>query len=269
VREALEALDFLVVQDIFPTETSEYADVVLPAAAFAEKNGTFTNTERRVQLVRKALEPPGEALADWKILGTLSGLMGYDLSYRGAYEIMEEIALLTPSYGGILHHRLQEGFGIQWPCADIDQPGTPYLHRKKFARGLGSFMSVDAAPPAELPDKEYPFTLTTGRLYFQYHTGTMTRRTSVMEREEPRCRLEINPVDASRLGIRDGALVRVRSRRGHIEVAASVTERTPEGTVFLPFHYREAAANILTNPASDPEAKIPEFKACAVSLEAV
>jgi formate dehydrogenase alpha subunit len=267
VREALEKLDFLVVQDIFLSETAEYADVVLPAAAFAEKNGTFTNTERRVQLVRKALEPPGEALADWKILGTLSGLMGYDLSYRGAYEIMEEIALMTPSYGGILHHRLQEGFGIQWPCADIDQPGTPYLHRKKFARGLGSFMSVDAAPPAELPDKEYPFTLTTGRLYFQYHTGTMTRRTSVMEREEPSCRLEINPADAEKLGIRDGGTVRVRSRRGQIEVTASVTGRTPAGTVFLPFHYREAAANLLTNPALDPEAKIPEFKACAVALE--
>lgn len=269
VRQFLEGLDFLAVQDIFMTETAEYADVVLPAAAFAEKNGTFTNTERRVQLVRKALEPPGEALADWKIISSLSTLMGYEMSYRGAYEIMEEIALLTPSYGGILHHRLQDGFGIQWPCTDIDQPGTPYLHRKKFAKGLGSFMSVDSSPPAELPDDEYPFTLTTGRIYFQYHTGTMTRRTHVIEREEPTCTVEINPVDAERLGLRDSAPVKVRSRRGEIQLRAHVTEKTPAGTVFIPFHYREAAVNLLTNPALDPEAKIPEFKVCAVALEAV
>jgi formate dehydrogenase alpha subunit len=269
VRDALKKLDFLVVQDIFQTETTEYADVILPAASFAEKDGTFTNTERRVQLLRKAVDPPGEAKADWQIICELSELMGYPMHYRGSYEIMEEIALLTPSYGGILHHRLEEGFGIQWPCPNSNHPGTPYLHRKKFARGLGSFITVDYIPPAELPDEKYPFLLTTGRIYFHYHTGTMTRRTSVIEREEPLCFVEINREDAKRLGIRDSFPVRVKSRRGEIEVSARITDRVPEGTVFIPFHFREAVCNILTNPALDPIAKIPEFKVCAVALEAV
>lgn len=267
--EALKALDFLVVQDIFPTETSEYADVVLPAASFAEKNGTFTNTERRVQLVRKSVVPPGEAMADWKIVCELSGAMGYEMSYRGAYEIMEEVALLVPSYGGILHHRLMDGFGLQWPCPHSGHPGTPYLHKKKFAGGLGSFITVKPLKPAETPDDEYPFFLTTGRIYFHYHTGTMSRRTAVIEREEPACFVELNPLDAEKLGVRDGSLIKVRSRRGSIKAQARITGKTPEGTVFLPFHYREAAANILTNPVLDPVAKIPEFKVCAVALEAV
>ncbi|MDP2167502.1 MAG: formate dehydrogenase subunit alpha [Thermodesulfovibrionales bacterium] len=267
VRERLERLDFLAVQDIFLTETSEYADVVLPAASFAEKDGTFTNTERRVQLIRKAVEPPQEARPDWQIICNLSGLMGAKMHYRGTYEIMEEIALLTPHYGGTLHHRLDEGFGLQWPCPDISHTGTPYLHRKKFARGLGSFTSVGYMPPAELPDGDFPFLLTTGRISFQYHTGTMTRRTHIIEREEPVCLMEINPEDAKRLGIAERQGVRVKSRRGEITVTAAITERTPEGTVFLPFHYREAAANILTNPALDPAAKIPEFKVCAVAIE--
>ncbi|GAB4390092.1 MAG: formate dehydrogenase subunit alpha [Thermodesulfovibrionales bacterium] len=269
VRSFLEGLDFLVVQDIFLSDTAQYADVVLPAASFAEKSGTYTNTDRRVQLLRKAIDPPGEAKADWQIFCDLAGRMGYTMCYRGPYEIMEEIALLTPSYGGILHHRLQEGFGIQWPCTDSGHPGTPYLHRKKFARGLGSFMSVEAASADELPDEEYPYVLTTGRIYFQYHTGTMTRRTYIIEREAPECAMEVHPADAARLGVRDGSLLRVRSRRGQLEVRAKVTNRISEGTVFLPFHYREAAANLLTNPASDPEAKIPELKVCAVALEAV
>ncbi len=265
--EALKGLDFLVVQDIFPTETSEYADVVLPAASFAEKNGTFTNTERRVQLVKKAVEPPGDAMADWKIVCDLSAAMGYEMSYRGAYEIMEEVALLVPSYGGILHHRLAGGFGIQWPCPNSEHPGTPYLHKKKFAGGLGSFVTVEPLPPAETPDDDFPFLLTTGRISFQYHTGTMSRRTAVIEREEPACFIELNPADAEKLGVRDGMKINVRSRRGAIEAEARITERVPEGTVFLPFHYREAAANLLTNPALDPQAKIPEFKICAVALE--
>ncbi len=266
--EALKNLDFLVVQDIFPTETSEYADVVLPAASFAEKNGTFTNTERRVQLVKKAIPPPGEALADWKIVCALSSAMGYEMQYRGAYEIMEEAALLIPSYGGILHHRLAEGFGLQWPCPHSEHPGTQFLHKKKFAGGLGSFITVESHEPAETPDEDYPFVLTTGRIYFHYHTGTMSRKTCIIEREEPSCFVEINPADAQRLGVRDGASLRVRSRRGAIEAGARITDKTPEGTVFLPFHYREAAANLITNPAVDPVAKIPEFKVCAVALEA-
>jgi formate dehydrogenase alpha subunit len=269
IKEFLDGLDFLVVQDIFLSETSEYANIVLPAASYAEKDGSFTNTDRRVQLLRQAVKPPGEARPDWEIICEIATRMGYDMHYRGTYEIMEEIALLTPSYGGTLHHRLNEEFGIQWPCHDSEDSGTPYLHRKKFARGLGSFMTVGAKPPAELPDDEYPFVLTTGRIYFQFHTGTMTRRTYVIEREEPECVLEINPADADSLGVRDGSPVRVKSRRGQIDVKAKVTQKTPEGTVFLPFHYREAAANVLTNPVLDPEAKIPEFKVCAVSLEAI
>lgn len=267
VREAMERLEFLVVQDIFPNETSEYADVILPASSFAEKDGTFTNTERRVQLLRKAVDPIGESRPDWEILCDLANRMGYKMSYRGTYEIMEEIALLTPSYGGIHHHRLEEGFGLQWPCPDNYNPGTSYLHRRKFARGLGTFITVDFAPPVEPPDEEYPFLLTTGRIGFRYHTGTMCGRTVVLGREEPECYMEINPADAERLGIRSCSMVRVSSRRGSIEVRMFVTHRAPEGIVFIPFHYKEAAANILTNPAVDPGAKIPEYKICAVKVE--
>jgi len=297
-RESLERLEFLAVCDIFFTETCAHADVVLPAASFAEKDGTFTNTERRVQLLREALPPPGEAMPDWKIICELSRLMGLRMSYRGAYEVMEEIALLTPSYAGIRHHRLggyepqreggyeplryggsepqreggyeplrYGGYGLQWPCPGTSHPGTPYLHRKKFAKGLGSFISVGYAPPAEEADSEYPFLLTTGRIAFQYHTGTMTRRTYILERDEPACMVEINPEDARRLGIKDKSPIKVSSRRGSITADARLTGRVPEGTVFIPFHFREAAANLLTNPALDPHAKIPEFKVCAVKVE--
>ncbi|RMG71370.1 MAG: formate dehydrogenase subunit alpha [Nitrospirae bacterium] len=267
LREAMERIEFVVVQDIFPNETMNYAHVVLPAASWAEKDGTFTNTERRVQLIRKAVEPPGEARADWEIIMALSNLMGYRMNYRGTYEIMEEIALLTPSYGGILHHRLKDGFGLQWPCPDQGHPGTPYLHRRKFAKGLGTFITVDFVPPDELPDDDYPFLLTTGRIYFHYHTGTMCRRSVVLEREEPECYMEINPEDAEKLEIRDSSPVRVSSKRGSIVVKARLTKGIARGTVFIPFHYAEAPANLLTNPALDPSAKIPEYKVCAVKIE--
>ena len=267
LQKAMERIDFVVVQDIFPNETMNYANVVLPAASFAEKDGTYTNTERRVQLLQKAISPPGEARADWEIIVELANRMGYKMHYRGTYEIMEEIALVTPSYGGILHHRLKEGFGLQWPCPTQDHPGTPYLHRKKFAKGLGTFITVDYIPPDEPPDKEYPFLLTTGRIYFHYHTGTMCRRTAVLEREEPECFMELNPEDAESLGIKNGWPVRVTSRRGSIVVKTKVTKKIPPGTVFIPFHYAEAAVNRLTNPAVDPKAKIPEYKVCAVKIE--
>lgn len=266
VEDAMENLDFLVVQDIFPNETMKYAHVVLPASSFAEKDGTFTNTERRVQLLRKAIEPIGESRPDWEIICALSEKMGHPMKYRGTYEIMEEIALLTPSYGGILHHRLMNGFGLQWPCPDRDHSGTPYLHRKKFAKGLGTFITVDYQPPDEPPDEEYPFLLTTGRLYFHYHTGTMTRRTLVLEREEPECYVEINPNDARKLAIRNRSLLEISSRRGSVRAKAMITQRTPEGTIFLPFHYHEVAVNLITNPAVDPVAKIPEYKVCAVKV---
>lgn len=263
--KSINKLDFLVVQDIFMSDTAELANVVLPAVSFAEKDGTFTNTERRVQKIRKIIRPIYGALPDWKIISELSKRMGYNMEYRGTHEIMEEIAFLTPSYGGILHHRLDK-FGLQWPCQYINHEGTPFLHRKKFAKGLGTFNPVEFIPPAENVDEEYPFILTTGRIYFRYHTGTMCKRTSTLEREEPECFVEINPKDADNLGIKTGSRVKVRSRRGEIIVNTLVTDKTPEGIVFIPFHFREAAVNLITNPAVDPVAKIPEFKVCAVSI---
>lgn len=269
VREALSGLEFLAIQDIFLTDTAELAHVILPAASFAEKDGTFTNTERRVQKIRKAVPPPGEARPDHEIIRSIAGRMGYSMEYLASHEIMEEIALLTPSYSGILHHRLDSGFGLQWPCTSVDHPGTPYLHRKKFARGMGIFIPVEFTPPAEPADQDYPFVLTTGRSYFHYHTGTMCRRTITLEREMPECMIEINPQDAARIGIKQHQMVRVRSRRGELEVRALVTQSVPEGIVFMPFHFREAAANTLTIGAVDPNAKIPEFKVCAVAIEPV
>jgi formate dehydrogenase alpha subunit len=267
--KALKKLKLLVVQDIFMTETANLADVVLPAASFAEKDGTFTNTDRRVQKIRKVIEPIGEARPDWMIICDLSKKMGYGMDYKAPYEIMEEIALLTPSYRGILHHRLDEGFGLQWPCTDVQHTGTPFLHRKKFTRGLGSFIPVHYIPPDEQPDKEYPFILTTGRNYFQYHTGTMTRRTATLEREQPECLVEINDEDAEVLGIRNREKIRVSSRRGSLEAIANVSDKVISGIIFIPFHFMEASANFLTNPALDPHAKIPEYKVCAAKIERI
>ena len=265
--EALKKLNFLIVQDIFMTETAKLAHVVLPAVSFAEKEGTFTNTERRVQKIRKAIEPAGEAMPDWQIICELSKKMGYNMDYKASYEIMEEIALLTPSYRGILHHRLDDGYGLQWPCTDVNHPGTQFLHRKKFARGLGSFIPVHYIPPDEQPDGKYPFILTTGRSYFQYHTGTMTRRTTTLEREQPECTVEINAEDAEQFGIKNRAKIKVSTRRGSIEAVADVTDKIIPGTIFIPFHFHEASANVLTNPALDPYAKIPEYKVCAAKVE--
>jgi len=265
VAEALEKLDFLVVQDIFLTETAELADVVLPAASFAEKDGTFTNTERRVQRVRRALDPPGAARADWDILCDLSRRMGYEMSYGCACDIQDEIAALTPSYGGITYERL-ETTSLQWPCPDRSHPGTPYLHKGRFARGPGRFHAVEFIPPAELPDEEYPFLLSTGRILEHFHTGTMSRRSEVLDEIVSVGAIEINPADGRRLGVCDGQKVRVTSRRGEIEIAARLTDRVAPQTVFLAFHYREAPANRLTIAALDGVAKIPEFKVCAVRI---
>ncbi len=269
VAEAMKRLDFLVVQDIFMSDTAKLADVILPATTFAEKDGTFTNTERRVQKIRAAIKPVGESRPDWEIISTLSREMNYDMNYKATHEIMEEIAILTPIYRGILHHRLDNNYGLQWPCPDETHPGTPFLHKKKFAKGLGTFIPVNFIPPAEIPDKKFPFILTTGRVYFHYHTGTMCRRTSTLEREYPECLMEINPKDAASLGIKNMDMVRVLSRRGSITVKGYITDRTPEGVVFIPFHFKEAAANLLTNPAIDPSAKTPEYKVCAVNIELV
>jgi len=256
-----------VVQDIFLTETAALADVVLPAASFAEKDGTFTNSERRVQRVRKAIEPVGEARADWEIIAAVSTAMGYPMQYCSAGEIFDEIASVTPSYAGISYARLEEEGGLQWPCPAPDHPGTPYLHKDKFVRGLGKFSPVEYIPPAEEPDSQYPMVLSTGRRYFHYHTGTMTQRTGALEEYYGEEFLEVNEKDAARLGISDGDKVKVTSRRGSVEVAARIGDVVPEGMVFTSFHLPAVAINRLTNPQRDPIAKIPELKVCAVKLE--
>lgn len=266
VKEALEKLEFLVVQDIFMTETAQLADVILPAASYAEKDGTFTNTARRIQRLKVALKPPGEAKPDWQILVELSKLLGYEEKYSSPSEIMDEIAKVTSIYGGVNYHRLDEQ-SLQWPCPNENHPGTPYLHKEQFTRGKGLFNPVEFKPPAEVPDEQYPFILTTGRILQQFHTGTMTRKSEGIEKLAPECRVEINPMDADNLGVKNGDKVIVSSRRGKIIARAEVTERSKKGMIFIPFHYREAAANILTNDALDPVAKIPEFKVAAVNIQ--
>lgn len=267
VEDAMKNLDLLVVQDIFLSETAEFADVVLPAACSVEKEGTFTNTERRVQRLRKAVDAPGDALSDWQIIAELAKRMGYAMNYSSAKDIMDEINELTPSYGGITYERIDD-VGLQWPCPTIDHPGTKYLHRDQFSRGKGLFHAIDYIPPAELPDAEYPFILSTGRVLYHYHTGTMSRRTSGLTERYPESLVEINPLDAEKLGVAEGKTIKVTSRRGSVEAKATVTARPPEGTVFMNFHFREAAVNLLTNPALDPIGKIPEYKVCAVKVEA-
>jgi len=264
--EGMKKLEFLVVQDIFMTETARMADVVLPSACFAEKEGTFTNTERKVQRVRKAVDMPGEAREDWDILCDLSTRMGYRMKYESAREIMEEIARVTPSYCGINYERL-EADGIHWPCTGTDHPGTPCLHMDQFTCGLGVFHAIDYIPPDELPDEEFPLYLTTGRVLYQYHTGTMTMKSEGLNDRAPECFVEISPADAGRLGVDDGEVLKVVSRRGRIEAKAMISKTAVEGTVFVPFHWAAAAANMLTNAALDPTAKIPEFKVCAVRIE--
>jgi formate dehydrogenase alpha subunit len=269
VRECLEALDFLVTQDIFLNETSDYADVVLPAAAYAEKDGTFTNTERRVQRVRKALEPPGGARPDWEIVCEMAqrlGGQGWDYADPG--EVMEEIAEVTPIYGGVHYDRL-EGEGLQWPCPDRDHPGTPILHTAKFSRGRGMFNPVHHQPPVEPTDADYPLILTTGRILQHWHTGTMTRRVSGLDFLAPEERVEVHPDDAAKIGITDGDWIRVTSRRGAVTARAKVFERPQPGLVFMTFHYAEALGNELTLDAFDPLCKIPEYKVCAVRVEKV
>ncbi len=264
VRTALEKLDFLVVQDIFLTETAQLADVVLPAASYAEKDGLFTNTERRAQRLRKALAPPGQAKEDWIILQEIANAMGSDWNYESACDITQEICRLTPQYGGITWERVGKT-GLQWPCPTLEHPGTPYLHKGKFARGKGLMKGIQFKEPAELPDEDYPIILTTGRVLQQFHTGTMSRKTAGLNRlAGPMVMMSVD--DAEELGIGHGETIKVASRRGEIQAPAFVTKRIGKGTVYIPFHYREAAANVLTNPVIDPVAKIPEYKACAVKV---
>jgi formate dehydrogenase alpha subunit len=267
VVKALEKLELLIVQDIFLTPTAKLAHVVLPGVSFAEKDGTFVNTERRVLRVRKAVDPMGESRQDWQIIQDISNRFGYEMNYDSPEDIFKEIAELTPSYAGITYERL-EGNGIQWPCPSLDHPGTPYLHDGgRFTRGKGLFHAVDYKPPAEVVDEDYPFWMTTGRVYAHYHTGTMTRNSKALDCEVSEGFLEINPADAEALDLPDGHRIKIASRRGEIETRIMITDRVDKGVVFMPFHFEEANVNKLTNPAYDPIAKIPELKVCAVKLE--
>jgi formate dehydrogenase alpha subunit len=269
-KACIEKLDFLVVQDIFLSETAEIADVVLPGTSYAEKYGTFTATDRRVQLSNQVIEPLGDSKPDWEIIQLLAkemGARGFD--FASPEEIMAEITELTPIYGGVTYKRLKNGKPLHWPVPSVDHPGTPYLHKGKFSRGLGKFHAIEYKAPAESADEDYPLTLTTGRLMFHFHTGTMSRRTEKLHNEVPEAYIEIHPEDAKRAGLNGNKRVRVSSRRGKIELAARVTERIKPGVVFIPFHFAEAAANALTNSAFDPIAKIPEYKVCAVKVEAM
>lgn len=266
VKKALKKTELLIVQDIFLTATAELADVVLPGVSFAEKEGTFSNTERRVTRVRKAVEPLGEGRQDWQIIQDISTRFGFPMTYENPEEIFNEMTALTPSYGGITYERL-EGVGIQWPCPTEDHPGTRYLHKGKIARGKGLFHAIEFKPPAEVVDDEYPFWFSTGRVFAHYHTGTMTRNSPTLDSEIKEGFLEISQNDAARMHIKHGDIVTVSSRRGSVDIKAEITKRVEEGSVFMPFHFIESCANILTNSAHDPICKIPELKVCAVNIK--
>jgi formate dehydrogenase alpha subunit len=269
LNRALSKLDLLVVQGLFLSETAQVADVVLPAASVAEKEGTFTNSERRVMRINQAVDPLGDTLPDWKIIADLSTALGYPMHYDSPEQIFDELKVLTPkSYGGMSYERLGID-GLQWPCPSPDHPGTPFLHADAFARGKGKFHAVTYRDPAELPDETYPYFLTTGRSFVHFHTGTMSRVSDHLDREQPGGYVEISSFDAARLGIREGDPVLVSSRRGSIEAPARLSASLQAGVVFVPIHFGESAANLLTNPACDPVAKIPEFKVCAVSIEKI
>ncbi|MGI2114180.1 formate dehydrogenase subunit alpha [Shewanella frigidimarina] len=267
VIAALSKIKFMLVQDIFLTETAQMAHVVLPATAFAEKDGHFTNTERRVQQLRVALTPPGDAIVDWKIIQMIANSLDANWHYHSTKDIWQEINHVTPQYQGLTWQRLEHKVdGLQWPCFDENHPGTPILHTETFLRGKGRMMPVSYRLPAEMPDSEYPLTLSTGRLLEQFHTGTMTRKTPELDiKGAPRVMISV--FDAEQLGVNNGDMLKLSTRRGEIDIAAFVTKRAQVGVLFLPFHFAEAAANKLTINALDPIAKIPEYKVCAVKAE--
>jgi formate dehydrogenase major subunit len=270
-REALARLEHLVVQEIFLTETAFHADVILPASAFPEKTGTFTNTDRRVQLARQALDPPGEAQADWWIIQEIAQRMGLDWKYEHPRDVFAEMRLGMPSIRGITWERLEREDAVTYPCDAEDAPGREILFGDRFptATGRGKLVPAGLIPPDELPDAEYPTILTTGRLLEHWHTGAMTRRAAVLDDLEPEAFVHLHPSELARLEAPPGARLRVNTRRGAIELTARADRDVPPGLVFIPFCYAEAAANILTNPALDPFGKIPEFKFCAARVEKI
>jgi len=272
VKKALEKASFLVVQDIFLTEIAKLAHVVLPAATWVEREATHTWIDRRVQKIDKVVDPPGEAKPDWWIICQLAKRIGYKdkFSFTSAGEIFEEIRSCVPQYKGITYERLKKTVGgIHWPCPSEDHPGTPTMFLQKFNTpdGLGHFQVVEYKPPAEVPDEEYPYFLTTGRSIFHYHTGVMTRRTPKLVDEVPRGFVEVNPEDATKAGVKDKDVVTLRTRRGSIEAEARVTDEVPPGLLFVPFHFPNSCANVLTISALDPSAKCAETKVCSVKME--
>jgi formate dehydrogenase alpha subunit len=268
VIEALEHCEFLVVQDIFLTETAVHADVVLPACSFLEKEGTVTNTERRVQPMHKVLPPPGDARDDWWIIQEIANRMRAGWRYEKPEDIFEEIRTVTPSYAGITYERIEKG-AIQWPCPTADHPGTQYLHKDRFSRGLGLLTPIDYTPPAEGTDREYPLVLTTGRLLEHFHSGTMSRNSRVLDEMVPEGFVEIHPSDAQALDVKDGEIVAVSTRRGSIRIRARIAEKSKPHVVFIPFHFYESCANRLTIDCLDPVCKIPEYKVCSCRIDKI
>ena len=269
VEYQLASAEFLVVCDIFPTETTRFAHVILPSASWAESEGTYTNSERRVNMVRKVKEAPGQAMPGWWIMKEIASRMGHEWKSNSAREIWDnEVTKVAPAYAGITYERI-ENDGLQWPCLTLEHPGTPFLHKNgKFARGLGLFKSIEWTPPAEIEDDEYPFVLSTGRRLFHYHTRTQTARAGMdqMLSEET---VDISAEDAAMLKIADSEYIQVSSRRGSVRVKARVTDQVPRGLVWMAFHFREGNANWLTNNVFDPETKTAEYKACAVKIEKI
>jgi formate dehydrogenase alpha subunit len=266
ILHALGSAEFLVVEDLFLTETAQLADVVLPAACWAEKDGTFTSSERKVQRVRQAVEPPGQARPDWMILAELGRMMGLAMNYRSPQEIFAEMAALNPFYGGITYDRL-ERTSLQWPCPTEEHPGTPFLHQGVFGRGLGLFSPIRYRPSEELPDDEYPFFLTTGRQFAHYNARTMTGRCPTLHNEHPTANAQIHVHDAKRLGIGDGDPIRVVSRRGEVITTATPGDIVPPGAIFMDFHFAQANANVLLGTSLDPITRTPDYKVCAVRVE--
>jgi len=266
VIASLKTLDFLLVQEIFMSETARLADVVLPAACFAEKDGTFTNSERRVQRIRKAVEPPGQARADWRILCDVSTAMGYPMDYADPSEVFDEMASLTPSYGGISFERIEE-VGLQWPCPTKDHPGTRFLHQGRFTRGRGLMHTISFRPPAEVPDEDYPLVLSTGRTLYNYNIGNMSRKSPTIAQKQNENFVEMHRDDASRLGVEDGGWVDVSTRRGSVICRAHVGEKVRPGALWMPFHFAESPANRLTIDAFDNVTRTAEYKCCAAKVE--
>jgi len=266
VIEYLKKLDFILCQEIFMSETAKLADVILPATCWAEKDGTFTNSERRIQLIRKAVNPPGRARADWQIICQVSTAMGYSMSYSHPSEIFDEMASLTPSYSGISFERTEK-VGLQWPCVGPDHPGTEFLHKDKFVRGLGLFHTIKFRRPAENPDEQYPFILSTGRTLYNYNIGNMTNKSDAIQQKQSKNFVEINSDDTDRLGISDGDMVVVRTRRGQVTVRAAVGRKVRPGALWMPFHFADQPTNRLTNDVFDNITKTAEYKVCAAAVE--